>query len=350
MSGDAGARAPVQDERRDLIRASIRARAVAASTVWRVPACNSSIAARRSSRRPGVASRSASASAETQLSSGIECTTGLSVALRLSRRTTEIARPGRIGARLRNDAGRLSRRRPHPDRCRRRRRGAPTSGPRSPPGPCGARSVASPSLSRSPSSRMNSEPGLILCRIKPRSIIRRIRNVADARDGSSRIRERSLQPLAPAMISAGLPVIPVPAEPTVITRSRQTPGRRAPVPGQNSGSLPAAGPRGRRSGGREGAAGWSAAWTASATSCAVSASMAMLRRSITRRTTCPACRGASCESAAMSALLLEVVVHGRFLTPAAGWRPWPLALAAGGWQQGRGGLLRLRKIMVRMAP
>ena len=184
MSGDAGARAPAQDEPRDLIRASIRARAVAASTVWRVPACNSSIAARRSSRRPGVASRSASASAETQSSSGIECTTGLSVALRLSRRTTEIARPGRIGARLRDDAvanrgcratgleqdrvptqwGKsapkvafrphlgphsgpelgldipplgvmrqpLSRRRPHPDR---RRRSSPTSGPRSPPDP-----------------------------------------------------------------------------------------------------------------------------------------------------------------------------------------------------------------------
>jgi len=186
MSGDAGARAPAQDEPRDLIRASIRARAVAASTVWRVPACNSSIAARRSSRRPGVASRSASASAETQSSSGIECTTGLSVALRLSRRTTEIARPGRIGARLRDDAGRLSRlsrnwsrarscprsmgqsapkvafrphsgprsgpelgldtpplgvmrqplsrRRPHPDG-RRRRRSSPKSGPRSAPDP-----------------------------------------------------------------------------------------------------------------------------------------------------------------------------------------------------------------------
>ena len=52
---------------------------------------------------------SASASAETQSSPGIECTTGLSVALRLSRRTTQIARPGRIGARLRDDAGRLSR-------------------------------------------------------------------------------------------------------------------------------------------------------------------------------------------------------------------------------------------------
>src|SRR5690242_10192935 len=79
---------------------------------------------------------------------------------------------------------------------------------------------------------------------------------------------------------------------------------------QNSGSLPAAGPRGRRRGGREGTAGWSAAWAASATSCAVSASIAMLRRSSTRRTTCPACRGASCGSAAMSALLVEVVVHG----------------------------------------
>jgi hypothetical protein len=109
MSGDAGAPALAQNEPRDLIRASIRARAVAASTVWRVPACNSSIAARRSSRRPGVASRSASASAETQSSSGIEYTTGLSVALRLSRRTTQIARPGRIGARLRDDAGRLVR-------------------------------------------------------------------------------------------------------------------------------------------------------------------------------------------------------------------------------------------------
>src|SRR5437899_6127033 len=54
----------------------------------------------------------------------------------------------------------------------------------------------------------------------------------------------------------------------------------------------------------------SAAWTAAATSCAVSASMAMSRRSSTRRTTCPACRGASCGAAAMSALLLEVVVHG----------------------------------------
>src|SRR5271166_934095 len=84
----------------------------------------------------------------------------------------------------------------------------------------------------------------------------------------------------------------------------------APVPSQNSGSLPAAGPRGRRRGGREGAAGRSAAWTATATSCAVSASMAMLRRSSTRRTTCPACRGASCGSAAMSALLVEVVVDG----------------------------------------
>ena len=38
---------------------------------------------------------------------------------------------------------------------------------------------------------------------------------------------------------------------------------------------------------------WSAAWTAPATSCAVSASMTMFRRSRTRRTTRPACGGAS---------------------------------------------------------
>src|SRR6266478_75870 len=38
--------------------------------------------------------------------------------------------------------------------------------------------------------------------------------------------------------------------------------------------------------------------------------IAMLRRSSTRRTTCPACRDASRGPAAMSALLLEVVVHG----------------------------------------
>src|SRR5712671_7592426 len=36
--------------------------------------------------------------------------------------------------------------------------------------------------------------------------------------------------------------------------------------------------------------------------------MTMSRRSRTRRTTCPACRGASCGSAAMSALVVEVVV------------------------------------------
>ena len=82
-----------------------------------------------------------------------------------------------------------------------------------------------------------------------------------------------MQPLAPAMILVGPPVIPVPAETTVITHSRRTFGRRAPASSQNSGSLPAAAPRGCRRGGREGAAGWSAAWTASATSCAVSASM-----------------------------------------------------------------------------
>jgi len=63
---------------------------------------------------------------------------------------------------------------------------------------------------------------------------------------------------------------------------------------QNSCSQPAAGPRRPRCGGREGAPAWSAAWTAAATSCAVSASMTMFRRSSTRRTTCPACGGASC--------------------------------------------------------
>jgi hypothetical protein len=75
--------------------------------------------------------------------------------------------------------------------------------------------------------------------------------------------------------------------------------RGRPMAGQNSGSLAVAGARGRRRGGREGAPGWSVAWTAAATSCAVSASTAMFRRSSTRRTTCPACRGASCGSAAI---------------------------------------------------
>src|SRR5260370_21819946 len=80
---------------------------------------------------------------------------------------------------------------------------------------------------------------------------------------------------------------------------------------QNSGSQPAAGARRPRRGGRDGVPTWSAVWTAAATSCAVSASIAMFRRSSTRRTTCPACRGASCGAAAMSALLLlEGVVHG----------------------------------------
>ena len=63
---------------------------------------------------------------------------------------------------------------------------------------------------------------------------------------------------------------------------------------QNSGSQSAAGTRRPRRGGREGVLAWSAAWTAAATSCAVSASMTMFRRSRTRRTTCPACGGASC--------------------------------------------------------
>jgi hypothetical protein len=63
---------------------------------------------------------------------------------------------------------------------------------------------------------------------------------------------------------------------------------------QDSGSQPAAGTCGPPLGGREGAPAWSAAWTAAATSSAVSASMTMFRRSSMRRTTCPACRGASC--------------------------------------------------------
>jgi hypothetical protein len=62
---------------------------------------------------------------------------------------------------------------------------------------------------------------------------------------------------------------------------------------QNSGSQ-SAGRRGPRRGRREGVPARSAAWTAVATSCAVSASMTMFRRSSTRRTTCPACGGASC--------------------------------------------------------
>src|SRR5262249_41845765 len=37
--------------------------------------------------------------------------------------------------------------------------------------------------------------------------------------------------------------------------------------------------------------------------------MTMFRRRSTRRAACPACRGASCGPAAMSALLVEVVVH-----------------------------------------
>ena len=63
-------------------------------------------------------------------------------------------------------------------------------------------------------------------------------------------------------------------------------GCLVPGPGmsryQDSGSQPAAGPRGPRRGGRDGAPDWSAAWTMTATSCAVSASMTMFRRSSTR--------------------------------------------------------------------
>src|SRR5271166_6236390 len=82
------------------------------------------------------------------------------------------------------------------------------------------------------------------------------------------------------------------------------------MPYQNSGSHSAAGTRGPRRGRREDVSVWSAAWTASATSWAVSGSMAMLRRSSTRRTTWPACRGASWRPSAMSVLFLEVVVDG----------------------------------------
>ena len=63
---------------------------------------------------------------------------------------------------------------------------------------------------------------------------------------------------------------------------------------QSSGSQAAAGTRRARRGDREGVPAWSAAWTAAAMSRAVSASMTMLRRSRTRRTTCPACGDASC--------------------------------------------------------
>src|SRR5271157_5438110 len=103
--------------------------------------------------------------------------------------------------------------------------------------------------------------------------------------------------------------------------------------GQNSGSQ-SAGTRGPRRGGREGVPAWSAAWTASATSWAVSVSMAMLRRSSTRRTTCPACRGASWGPSAMSVLFLEVVVDGGAVDADGfgdlGDGVLPLAVGAGG--------------------
>ena len=86
------------------------------------------------------------------------------------------------------------------------------------------------------------------------------------------------------------------------TRDRPTAPRARPgkqMSDQNSGSQSAAGTRGPRRGGLAGVPAWSAAWTAAATSCAVSASMTTFRRSSTRRTTCPACRAASCGSATM---------------------------------------------------
>jgi hypothetical protein len=45
------------------------------------------------------------------------------------------------------------------------------------------------------------------------------------------------------------------------------------MPGQNSGSLSAAGTRGRRRGRREGTLAWSAAWSAAATSYVVFSAM-----------------------------------------------------------------------------
>src|SRR5689334_1959031 len=95
-------------------------------------------------------------------------------------------------------------------------------------------------------------------------------------------------------------------------RSGNRPATRVLMPCQNSGSQSPTRTRELRRGGGDDAPASSAAWTAAATSCAVSASTAILRRSSTRRTTWPACRGASCWPAAMamSALLLEVVVDG----------------------------------------
>src|SRR5271165_1657194 len=94
------------------------------------------------------------------------------------------------------------------------------------------------------------------------------------------------------------------------------------------------GTRGRCRGGRAGVPARSAAWTASATIWAVSASMAMLRRSSTRRTTCPACRGASWGPSAMSVLFLEVVVDSGAVDADGfgdlGDGVLPLAVGAGG--------------------
>jgi len=69
-----------------------------------------------------------------------------------------------------------------------------------------------------------------------------------------------------------------------LARAKPVSGQRLAIRGGNTRARPD---------GRDGAPAWSAAWTAAATSCAVSASMTMFRRSSTRRTTCPACGGAS---------------------------------------------------------
>ena len=84
-----------------------------------------------------------------------------------------------------------------------------------------------------------------------------------------------------------------PARPGHLPGRRGAGGPAGRAPDQDNSSQPAAGSRRPRGGGPDGAPAWSAAWTAAATSSAVSASMTMFRRSSTRRTTCPACRGAS---------------------------------------------------------
>jgi hypothetical protein len=109
--------------------------------------------------------------------------------------------------------------------------------------------------------------------------------------------------------------------------------RRPPQPGARRARQPR--------GGREGAPAWSAAWTASATSCAVSASMTMFRRSSARRTTCPACRGASSgpvvagEGPVASGSVTLGTVEETGPAPAAGHAgiPTPLRRSPGGASQ-----------------